>query len=43
MEHDFEGICVSCDDDEFGDTSVKSFGGLVGSLFDLFEGSALAD
>ncbi len=41
MEHNFEGVGISSDDDELSDTTVESLGGFVGSLLDLLEGSAL--
>ena len=41
VEHNFEGVGISSDDDELSDTTVESLGGFVGSLLDLLEGSAL--
>ena len=43
MEHNFERISISSNDNEFSDASVESFGGLVSSLFDLFERGTLRD
>jgi hypothetical protein len=43
VEHNFEGISISSDDDEFGDASIECLGGFVGSLLDLLEGGALRD
>ena len=37
MEHYLEGISIGSDDDQFSDTSVEGFGGLIGALLDLFE------
>lgn len=41
MQHDFERVGVCSDDDEFCDAAVESFGGFVGSFFDLLEGGTL--
>lgn len=43
MKDDFKRISISSNDYEFSDSSVESFGCLVGPLFDLFEGSTLRD
>ena len=43
MQDDFEGVGIGGDDDKFSDASVKGFGGLVGTFFDLLERGALGD
>lgn len=35
VEHNLEGLCVSCQDHEVGDTAVQRFRGLVGALLEL--------
>ena len=37
MKDNFEGFGISSKDDEFGNTSVECFSGLIGSLLDKFE------
>jgi hypothetical protein len=41
VKDNFEGVGIGSDDDEFGDTTVKSLGGFVGTLLDLLQGSTL--
>jgi len=43
VENNLERVCISSNYDDFGDTSVESFCGLVGSLLDLLKGGALGD
>ena len=43
MKNDFKRIGISSDDYQLGDTSIESFGGFIGSLFDLFQGGTLGD
>ena len=35
MQNYFEGFSVGSEDDEVSDSTIETFGGLVGSLFDL--------
>jgi len=37
MQYNFKWVGISGDDYEFGDTTIKSFGGLISSFFYLFE------
>lgn len=43
MHNDFERFCVSSHDDDFGDSSVESLSGLVGSFLELTFLSSLSD
>jgi len=36
MEHYLQGVGISSNYDEFSDCAVESFGGLIGTLLDLF-------
>ena len=36
MEDDLEGFCVSSEHDQIGKAFVEGFGGLVGSLLQLY-------
>lgn len=41
MQYDFEWVGIGGDDDQLSDTSVQSFSGFIGTLFDLLEGGTL--
>lgn len=43
VQHDLKRVSICCYYYQFSDASVQCFGGFVGPLFDLFEGSALRD
>ncbi len=43
MEDNLKRVGIGSNDDEFGDTPVKSFSGLVGTLLDLLERGTLRD
>lgn len=43
MKDYLEWVGIGSDNNEFGDASVESFSGLVGTLLDLLERSTLGD
>lgn len=43
MEENLQRLCVGCHDDEVGDASVQSLGGLVSALLELLVVASLLD
>lgn len=43
MEDNLEGIGISSDDDQLSDTAVECLGGLIGTLLNLLQRSALGN
>ena len=43
MENDFEWVSISCNNDQFGDSSIQRFGGFICTFFDLFECGTLSN